>query len=176
MIKADKTTHINRGGEHTPPKGRRIHTHTHTHGEYPSVQFIQGANKTNFAVIDKTTWDKIEWVVNIKPKHMERIKQHFQDLQDIEDAQNAWDQYIENPKQHIPTEIFYKVLDGGNPVRIYRKWRGLSVKQLADKTDIGVQTLYKIENGTRIGDVFQYQRIAEALNLILDDIIPVEQN
>ena len=110
-----------------------------------------------------------------KVEYKTNARKHLQDIQDILDAEQGWREYLEYPEHRIPSRIFDRVLFGENAVRVYREWRGYSVKELSIKTGISQQAIYGIENGNRVGHVENYQKIAHALNLPLDDIVPVKR-
>ena len=137
-----------------------------------SVQYISGADKNDLAVVPVKVWDEVMSLLKMRTHDVGLMQQ---DIQDIVDSQQAWRAYLEYPEQHIPTDVFDQVLDGANPVKIYREWRGYSVKELSVKTGISEQIIYGIESGSRKGNVSHYQKIAHALNLIVDDIIPVKR-
>lgn len=51
----------------------------------------------------------------------------------------------------IPAEVTYAILDGANPVRVWREQRGLTQQQLADAAGISTPYLSQIESGKRTG-------------------------
>ena len=71
----------------------------------------------------------------------------------------------------IPGEFADRILDGENPVRIWREYRGLSIKALAEKVGISAAYLSQIENGVREGSVRTMKALAMALNLDLADLV-----
>jgi DNA-binding XRE family transcriptional regulator len=70
----------------------------------------------------------------------------------------------------VPQEIADRLLDGENPVRVWREHRGLSLKALAEASDIAQPYLSQIETGKREGSVETLRRIAGVLRLSLDEI------
>jgi transcriptional regulator with XRE-family HTH domain len=71
----------------------------------------------------------------------------------------------------IPSEVTYAILDGGNPIRVWRERRGLTQQQLAEAAGISVPYLSQIESGKRGGSAEVLAVIARALGLALDDIV-----
>ena len=71
----------------------------------------------------------------------------------------------------IPGEFADRILDGENPVRIWREYRGLSIKALAEKAEISAAYLSQIEGGVREGSVRTMKALAMALNLDLADLV-----
>ena len=71
----------------------------------------------------------------------------------------------------IPSEIVDRLLAGENRVRVWREHRGLSIKALAEQAGIAQPFLSQIETGRREGAVATLRKIAEALNVTLDDLV-----
>jgi DNA-binding XRE family transcriptional regulator len=71
----------------------------------------------------------------------------------------------------IPAEYVYRMLDGENRVAVWREYRGLSAKALAEAAGITQGYLSQIETGKRDGTVGTMKKIAEALRLSLDEIV-----
>lgn len=70
----------------------------------------------------------------------------------------------------VPAEIAESLLDGENPIKVWRKYRKLSQNQLADAAGISQAYLAQIETGKREGGISVYQTIAEILSVDLDDL------
>ncbi len=136
-----------------------------------SFEFISAGSEQKIACMPENVLYQLLQIANA---NIDNFAQMQQDIQDIADAETAWAEYIENPDQHIPNETFYKVLDGGNPIRVYREWRKLTVKDLSAKTGLAENVIYSMENGNRIGKVDAYSKIADALNVTMDDIVPIQ--
>jgi DNA-binding XRE family transcriptional regulator len=71
----------------------------------------------------------------------------------------------------IPAEFAERLLEGDNPVRVWREYRGLSIKELAGKAGITAAYLSQIETGVREGKVSTMKAIADSLGLTVDDLI-----
>jgi ribosome-binding protein aMBF1 (putative translation factor) len=74
-------------------------------------------------------------------------------------------------EEMIPAEYVYRILDGENPVRVWREYRELSVKDLAAKAGISAAYLSQIEDGNREGSLATMKALAAALGLDLDDLV-----
>lgn len=70
----------------------------------------------------------------------------------------------------VSAEIAESLLDGENPIKVWRKYRKLSQNQLADAAGISQAYLAQIETGKREGGISVYQTIAEILSVDLDDL------
>jgi transcriptional regulator with XRE-family HTH domain len=71
----------------------------------------------------------------------------------------------------IPSEVTYALLDGANPVRVWREHRGLTQQQLAQAAGISVPYLSQIESGKRAGSTDVLAALARGLGRPLDDLI-----
>jgi transcriptional regulator with XRE-family HTH domain len=70
--------------------------------------------------------------------------------------------------------MVYGLLDGDNPIRVWREHRGLSQQQLADETGISKPYLSQLESGKREASQRVIRRLARALSIDLDDLIRPE--
>lgn len=71
----------------------------------------------------------------------------------------------------IPAEYANRILDGENKVRVFREYRGISARELAQSAGIAPAYLSQIENGTRAGTVETFRKLAAALKLSIDDLV-----
>ena len=71
----------------------------------------------------------------------------------------------------IPEDVVNRLLDGENPVRVWRKHRGLSLADLAQRAKLSESYLSQIETGQRKGPVEKLQSLAAALDVLVDDLI-----
>ncbi|GLG00399.1 helix-turn-helix protein [Alicyclobacillus sacchari] len=55
-------------------------------------------------------------------------------------------------------------------LRYYRKLRGMSVRELAEKAGVSVSYIYAIESGVRGSNVVKLGQIAEALGVQLSEL------
>jgi DNA-binding XRE family transcriptional regulator len=74
-------------------------------------------------------------------------------------------------EEMIPAEFANRIIDGENKIRVWREYRGLLVKDLATKADVKPAYLSQIETGVREGTIDVLKRIAQALNVSIDDIV-----
>jgi transcriptional regulator with XRE-family HTH domain len=68
--------------------------------------------------------------------------------------------------------VLGRLLDGESPLRVWREQRGLTLRALAARTKLGASTLSEIETGATEGSVRALRRIATALDVTVDDLIP----
>lgn len=70
----------------------------------------------------------------------------------------------------FPSDVADQLVAGVNPVRVFRKHRGLTQARLAKAAKIARPYLAEIESGRKQGSVTVLKAIAAALKLELDDI------
>jgi DNA-binding XRE family transcriptional regulator len=92
--------------------------------------------------------------------------------QDIRDYDEALARIASGEEELIPSAVTYALLDGENPVKVWREYRGMTQQALAESAGISTSYLSQIETGKREGKTAVLQAIAHALNLTLDDIVP----
>jgi DNA-binding Xre family transcriptional regulator len=87
-------------------------------------------------------------------------------------AVDAYRRKLESGEEEAISEEFAdRLIDGENPIRVYRELRGLSARELAERTGISAAFLSEIENGKKEGGVSTLKKIALQLNASLDDIV-----
>lgn len=90
-----------------------------------------------------------------------------QDLRACDEAKKA----MEAGEELVPSEVTYAILDGENPIRVWREHRGLTQRQLAEVAGISVPYLSQTESGKRKGSAEALAAIAQAPGLSLDDVV-----
>jgi len=112
---------------------------------------------------------KPEWAV-IPFQAYKRLVEDAEMLQDIRDYDEA-KKGIEEGEELVPSEVVYAILEGVNPIRVWREYRGLTQHQLAEAAGISVPYLSQLESGKRKGSAEVLAALARALDLKLDDIV-----
>ena len=121
----------------------------------------------NVQVIEKG--GKPEWAV-IPYQDYERLLEEAEMAQDIR-AYDEAKKSIAEGEELVPSEVTYAILDGANPVRVWREHRGLTQKQLAQAAGISVAYLSQIESGKRVGSTGVLATLAKRLARSLDDLV-----
>jgi DNA-binding XRE family transcriptional regulator len=70
-----------------------------------------------------------------------------------------------------PAELVYELWDAKSRIRVFRKYRGLTMTALAKAAGISQPHLSDIENGKKTGSVDVLKRIATVLKVDLDDLV-----
>ncbi len=122
-----------------------------------TVQVIKQGGKPEWAVIPYDEYQKL----------LEKAEM-LQDVQDYDSAKMALE---EGKEELLPESFVNELLEGANPVKVWREYRGMTQKKLADAAGISVPYLSQLETGKRKGSLEVYSAIATALSVTLDDIV-----
>jgi DNA-binding XRE family transcriptional regulator len=114
-----------------------------------------------------------EWAV-IPYKEYLRLVAEAEMLQDVRDYDATLEAIAQGDEEIIPSEVVYAILEGANPIRVWRQYRGLTQQQLSEAAGISKPYLSQIELGKRTGRTEVLTAIANALNLTLDDIVKMD--
>jgi len=121
-----------------------------------NVQIIEREGKPEWAVIPYAAYLR-----------MAEDAEMLRDIRDYDEAKKA----IADGEELVPSEMTYAILDGENPIKVWRAYRGLTQQQLAETAGISTPYLSQIESGRRKGTTAVLTAIARALGLSLDDIV-----
>lgn len=106
-------------------------------------------------------------MVTIPRDEYDRLRQAAEDLSDLQ----AYDRAMEAGGESVPAEYVNRILDGENPVRVYRDWRGITAAALAEASKLNRVQITQIETGKRSGNVETMKKLADALGVTVDDLI-----
>ena len=118
-------------------------------------------------VIEKN--GEIEWAV-VPYADYQKLLDAWEMLEDI----RAYDEAkanIEAGEELIPSQVAYALLDGKNPIRVWREYRALTQQQLAEKAGLSKPYLSQLESGKRNGTTDILKKIAHALKVGLDELV-----
>lgn len=98
----------------------------------------------------------------------EQMREQIEELQDIK----SYIDRKESNEETLPFELVQELIEGSESrVKIMRKYRGLSIADLAKKIDITDGYLSQIENNKRKGTIEIYKKLAKALSIDIDLIV-----
>jgi DNA-binding XRE family transcriptional regulator len=118
---------------------------------------------------------KPEWAVLPYEEYLQLLDQSelLEDIRDFDTINAAIDRREE---ELIPSEVVYAILDGENPIKVWREYRELTQQQLAETAGISKPYLSQIETGKRIGTAEILSAIAKALDVSLDEVVITGNN
>lgn len=113
---------------------------------------------------------KPEWAVVPYEVYIQLVEQ-AEMLQDIRDYDAVKDALESGEEELIPSQIVYAIMDGSNPIKVWREYRGISQQAMAELAGISVPYLSQLETGKRKGSLVVLTAIAKALKISLDDVV-----
>jgi ribosome-binding protein aMBF1 (putative translation factor) len=75
-------------------------------------------------------------------------------------------------RDYLPMELAKRLFDGEHPIRVWRAHRGLTREILAEKAGVAPSYLTEIETRRKPGSFDALAKLAQALNVLLDDLAP----
>ncbi len=117
--------------------------------------------------------------VTLRRADFEMMLEAIEEAEDVMALKVAEAREVEIGKEaaradHLPVELVMRLMAGEHPVRIWREHRGLSPQALADKAGVARSYLVEIEGHKKPGSVAAYRRLATALGVAVDDLLPPE--
>lgn len=116
---------------------------------------------------DGASYTVKEGMVSMPVEHLLKILQYIEDLktQNLQASGTL-------PYSNAPEDVRRRIDNGGSPIRVYRRHRGLTQKELARATGISTSMLSEMENGIKQGSLDTIRKIAQTLNADVRDLIP----
>lgn len=93
------------------------------------------------------------------------------DAADVAAVRRFEERLAAGEEELLPEEMVDRILDGENPIRVWREHRGLTVKALAEQAGIAPAYLSQIETGKRDGTVATVKKVADVLGVTVDDLV-----
>jgi DNA-binding XRE family transcriptional regulator len=92
-------------------------------------------------------------------------------LHDIHDYDAVKEALQQGDEELIPSQVVYAILDGENPIKVWREYRGMSQQELAEKAGISTPYMSQLEKGRRKGSLDVLNAIAKELKVSLDEVV-----
>jgi len=97
--------------------------------------------------------------------------EEFEDMRDIIEADAITAKIAKGDEETFPHELVVALVNGENPVRVFRKHRKLTLQQLADETGLSQPYLSEIETGKKTGSAKTLKTIAGVLGVDLELLV-----
>ena len=114
---------------------------------------------------------KGERMVVLPLKEYERLRDAAENFDDVRAFDEAKRRLTTGEDELIPAKFADRIFNGESPVRVWRNYRGLSVKELAKRAKISAAYLSQIEGGSREGSISTMKALAATLSLEIDDLV-----
>jgi DNA-binding XRE family transcriptional regulator len=123
-----------------------------------TIQIIKQGNKPEWAVVPYKTYLQL----------VEKAEM-AQDVQDFDNARAALER---GDDELIPGTVVDALMDGENPIKVWREFRGLSQPETAENARISVPYLSQLETNKRKGSLRVLSALAKVLKVSLESIVP----
>ncbi len=123
----------------------------------------------NVQVIERN--GKPEWAVLPYEEYL-RLAEQAEMLEDIQAYDRAKGALESSEDEIIPADVAYALVDGENPVKVWREYRQMTQQQLAEIAEISVPFLSQIETGKRKPSTKVLAVLAKTLQVTVDDLLP----
>jgi len=122
------------------------------------------------------TWLRGDYLPSPLPKVVEdrlaNLAARFDGLRDMVEDREATAAFAATRSQEaVPDAIVGRLIDGENPIRIWREHRGLSLRALAARVGTSPSVLSDMETGKSEGRPALLRRIAGVLEVSLDELV-----
>lgn len=108
--------------------------------------------------------------ITVSRADWDTLQELLEDLEDVQDLKEIDRRVAAGETEEIPWEVAKVLLDGENPVRVWRRHRQMSLRGLAQAAGVQPGYLSEIETGKKPGSFNAMAKIAEALGISLDDL------
>jgi len=120
------------------------------------TQFIMTPNGEELAILPAADFRAMEAVI--------------EDRADSQAVTTFRERLAAGDEELIPAVFANRIIDGENKVRVWREYRGMTARDLAEKAEISPAYLSQIESGARDGSFETIKKIAAALAITVDDL------
>ena len=141
---------------------------------YEAAEHHGETKATKLYGFDKATLDEMASTVR------STLNSIFADLQAVEDVIDdseeaadiaAYDAVKARGEAEFPFALVRQLVAGEHPVKVYRRYRGLTQTALATEAGTTASYISQIETRRRIGSTALLRRLAAALDVTVDDLI-----
>ena len=112
-----------------------------------------------------------EEMVVLSRRDFDRLVAASEDLVDLAAYDETKARLASGEDELVPAAVVDAILNGENPIRAWRRHRGLAAGELATAGSLSQAYLSQIETGKRQGQAETLKRIAKALGVTVDDLI-----
>lgn len=109
-------------------------------------------------------------MVTIPRDEYDRLRAAAEDLADLQAYDRAKAALVTGEEELIPSDHVNRLLNGENPLRVYRDLRGMTQAVLAKKAGVNRVTVAEIETGRKQGSITTLRSLAGALEITLDEL------
>jgi DNA-binding XRE family transcriptional regulator len=125
------------------------------------IQIIERDGEPEYAVVPIETY--------------RRLLERAEEAADVRAFDEALAAVANGEDEVVPAEVARRLLSGEEtPVRVWREYRGLTQAELAAMAGVGKSYLSQVERGSKAGSLRLMRRLATALGVDMEDLVPPE--
>ena len=110
--------------------------------------------------------------VTIPKAEYDRLCALEEELSDIQAALAVEARIVRGEEDLIPASVVDRLIDGEPPLRVWREFRNLTQAALGRASDVNRVLIVEIEAGRSSGSVHTLRKLADALGVAVDDLLP----
>ena len=110
-------------------------------------------------------------MVTIPREEYDGLREAAERLADLESYDRAKAALAAGDEESVPAEFADRIIDGESPLRVYRDLRGLTQQALSDLSGVNRVQIADIEAGRSTGSVETVRKLADALGVMVDDLV-----
>ncbi len=114
---------------------------------------------------------KPEWAILPYEQYLNLLEQ-AEMLEDVREYDRVKAAVEKGEEEALPAEVAYALIDGENPLKVWREYRRMTQAQVAKVAGVSVPYLSQIEAGKREPSLRVLAAAAHALGVTLDDLVP----
>ena len=115
-------------------------------------------------------------MVTIPKSEYDHLRALEEDLADIQTAIAIEARITSGEEELVPASVVKRLINGDPPLRVWRDFRDLSQAALARAADVNRVQIVEIEAGRNSGSVHTLRKLADALGVAVDDLIPASND
>lgn len=109
-------------------------------------------------------------MVSIPRAEYERLCAAAADLANLQAHDRIKAALANGAEELVPQEFANRLINGENPLRVYRDLRGLTQAELAQRAQVNRVSIAEIETGRKQGSVATLRKLAQALGVLIEDL------
>ena len=125
-----------------------------------NVQMIYADGKPRFAVLPFDEYRK--------------LLQALEDARDVACIDDFYRKLAEGEEELLPAAIVDRLLEGEHPVKVWREYRGLTLRSLADMCGVSDSAISQIERAKCSPSARLLRKLAGALRVDMEALLPAE--
>ena len=114
--------------------------------------------------------------VTIPKTEYDRLCALEEELADVQAALAVEARIASGEEKLIPAGVVDRLLDGEPPLRVWREFRNLTQAALARASGVNRVQIVEIEAGRSNGSIHTLRKLADALGVAVDDVIPASDD